>query len=232
MTSPLLEPLALQSIVKRDRRIFPYDDFSRQVEENTEKTNTMARPEPDRLQQLEKMLAEKHDRQAIVERDAYDKAYAAGEKAGLTLGRKRAEQTLEKILHIQNEAALQFDNIQHLLCEASVDIGAAIAAWLIGEITTEEKGRLLAVARKAAQSLPEVQDTIMSVHPDDLEQIKRLLEKSESDIPLRPDISVKPNSIRIFNKEQDVLVDPLVSIAEAVRNIKAELLSNDNTDHA
>jgi len=148
------------------------------------------------------------------------------------LGVNGAEQTLDKMLRIQNEAALQFNNIQHILCEASVDIGAAIAAWLIGEITTEEKGRLLAAAEKAAQALPEVQSVIMSVHPDDLAQIKRLLEKSESDIPLHSDVSVKPNSIRIFNKEQDILVDPLVSIAEAVRNIKAELLSNDNADHA
>jgi len=89
MTTPLLEPLALQAIDRKDRRIFPYDDFSRQVEDNTQQINTVAKPEPDRMQQLEKMLAEKHDSQAAIERDAYDKAYAAGEKAGLALGRKR-----------------------------------------------------------------------------------------------------------------------------------------------
>ncbi|MES0371706.1 MAG: hypothetical protein ABUK11_05450, partial [Mariprofundaceae bacterium] len=53
---------------------------------------TAAGAEVQRMDQLEKMLQEAQGRTETVEREAYDKAYNAGEKAGLVLGGKRAEQ--------------------------------------------------------------------------------------------------------------------------------------------
>jgi len=219
MTTNSLDPLPLKDLPGVKSSPFPYGAFSR-AEQEVE--------EPDRLRQLEQMLSENQERTARIERETYDKAYAAGEKAGLALGQKRAEQILIQMQKILEESKSQFDEIRDVMCEAIVDISGAISKWLIGEITTNDRKRLLEMAEKAVHALPEMSSMKMAVHPDDFAQFEKLLAESKSNMPLLADANVAPNCLRIFNKTQDILIDPASSITEAVAFLKAELLSEDS----
>ena len=90
--------------------------------------------EVQRMDQLEKMLQDAQGRAEVVEREAYDKAYAAGEKAGLALGEKRAEQIVEAmeecLKRAENEAAL----MRQSCVDAVVDISQLVVEQLVGEL--------------------------------------------------------------------------------------------------
>ncbi len=210
-----LNPLHLKPIQKTKSSLpFPYSEFTRQKPE---------KKEPDRLRQLEQMLSGNQERAVEKEREAYDKAYAAGEKAGLALGNKRAEQILDQMQQILDAAKSQLDEIRRSACESIMDISGAVSTWLIGEITEDERGRLLEMAKKTANELPEMSDMKIAVHPDVFVQVEKLLDGSDFQHPMIADSRVKPECIRIFNKTQDVLIDPATSVAEGIAYIKAGL---------
>ena len=230
MSERALEPLPLKLLgedyTPGGKRSFPFHNFGPVPQQ------VIPEPEPqqvqaNRLEQLERMLAEKHAFDESKEREAYDKAYMAGEKAGLALGQKRAEQILEKMQLLQDQAVQQIDEIRAGMCEAVLDISAALAEWVVGEMTADERGRLLAMAERAARSLPDVGGMTMLVHPADFAQFEKLLTDSDFRPALRTDGSIRPGSVRIANEEQDILIDPTASIAEAVARLRKELLCGD-----
>ena len=225
-----LDPLDLKLVAApeaKEKMPFPYGDFAPRQPESAASTS----PKPtvtSRLVQLEEMLAEKHSFDANLERESYDKAYLSGEKAGLDLGQKRAEQILEKMQHMQEQTQQQLDEIRNTMCEAVIDISGALAEWLVGEITAEDRARLLSMAEKAARSFPETDKMVMLVHQDDFSQFEKLLSESDFKPHLLTDNSVSPGCMRIASKVQDTLIDPNVAIAEALAKLKIDLLSGDS----
>lgn len=178
----------------------------------------------DRVHELERMLADTQGKAAAIEQAAYDKAYAAGEKAGMALGQKRAEQILERMQQMQHEAGQQFADIRHLAGETIVDMAAQLSAWLIGELTSEDHSRLLALAEKTAQGLPQPEEVQIAVSPEDYADFEKLMEDSEHAFPLIADEGVPAGKVRVFNRSRDVLVDPHAALADAVAGLKTELL--------
>ena len=228
MAERALEPLPLRRLsedfASEEGGTFPYRNFGPVPQQATPEPE-LQQVQASRLEQLEKMLAEKHAFDESKEREAYDKAYMAGEKAGLALGQKRAEQILEKMQLLQEQTSQQLDEIKAGMCEAVLDISVALAEWIVGEMTADERGRLLAMAERAARSLPDVGDMVMLVHPADFAQFEKLLADSDFHPALRTDGSIRPGSVRIANEEQDILIDPTASIAEAATRLRSELLS-------
>ena len=228
MGNNALTPLPLKDFFsEKENTPFPYRELGEHQPELQPKPQ-----ESDRLRQLEQMLSEKKEHSAEMERQAYDKAYAAGEKAGMALGRKRAEQILTQMQETLDASKSQLDDIHRTMCEAIIDISGGIAEWLIGEITDGERNRLLKMAKKTAHALPEMNNMTMAVHPDNFAHFAKLLAASESQPPLIADTNIALGCIRIFNKTQDTLIDPKVSIAEGIEYIKAELLSDDPMKNA
>jgi len=216
-----LEPLPTKELYREKNTVpFPYRELSRPVPQVQEK---------DRLRQLEQMLSEKQDHVAIVEREAYDKAYAIGEKSGMALGGKRAEQILVQMQQTLDESKNQLEAIQRTASEAIVEMSGVITEWIIGKITTDEQSRLYAMAEKAAHLLPEMEESKFAIHPDDFAQFKKLLTDSKNPTPLLSDPNMTPGSIRVFNKNQDMLVDPVAAVAKAITQLKLELHKENET---
>lgn len=179
-----------------------------------------------RVQELEQMLAESQGRAAEIEQEAYDKAYAAGEKAGMALGQKRAEQILERMQQLLQETEQQFADIRYAAGEAIIDMSAQLSAWLIGELTNEDRSRLVALAEKTAHGLSQPEGIKIAVSPQDYSDFEKLMEGSEHAFPLIAEEGVAAGMVRVFNKSQDVLVDPQTVLADAVAELKAELLKD------
>ena len=224
MLNHSLSPLDLKLISrKKEKSPFPYEDFPSQQSGGAHKKVSRA----SRLEQLEEMLAEKQSFDETLERESYDKAYLSGEKAGLALGQKRAEQILEKMQQMQEQTQHQLDEIKNTMSEAVIDISGMLAAWLVEDITTDDRARLLSLAEKAARSFPEIDNIVMVVHSDDFSQYEKLLSESDFKPHLLTDNSVQPGCMRIANKAQDLLIDPQASIAESLVQLKKDLLSGD-----
>lgn len=215
-----LEPLNLKTLPNDTQAVpFPFTQMS------VPKSGNVSGPS-DRVNELERMLADAQDRMAVLEREAYDKAYAAGEKAGMELGRKRAEQILAAMSEALESTSEQLNDIRSHASEAVIDIASALAEWLIGNLVDEDHARLLTMAEQMADTLPDSSEFKLAVHPDDLEKFQRLLDGNEHTKSILPDATIGSGSIRIFNKEQDILIDPHAVIADGVERVKKELLAN------
>jgi len=202
-----------------------------------------------RMQQLESMLKEVQGRAEIVEKEAYEKAYLAGEKAGLALGRKRGEQILESLQDTLQEAEANITNIQQGFAEAAIDVAKHIATSIVGDLISKDISRLLDIAQQAAAQLPDPKGLHIAVSPDDYATFNRLFESeselkgdlnnnsesSQNDIQpmpaLRRDTNVADGTCRIISSHQDILIDPLAAVTTCLNSVQVELLKPSSPSH-
>lgn len=175
------------------------------------------------MAQMERMLQEAQGRAESVEREAYDKAYAAGEKAGLALGEKRAEQILEAMQRSLKQAQSECLKMRQSCVDAVVDIAQSITEQLVGRLVDEDRQALLNAAKRAADLLPRTGELRLAVHPDDRASFERLLGEEEMNWRLHTDAHVEPGTCRIVSKDQDAMIDPVRAVADAVQQIRVTL---------
>lgn len=221
---PSIEPLPVKQEggAKKPPALYKQMGDEKSVEEVSEN---------DRLQQLEQMLLESQRRAEKMEKEAYDRAYMAGEKAGLALGKKRAELILAQMQKELDDLKDQVRVIRNAMVEAIVDISGTIAEWIVGEMTASDRERLLALAERAANAFPETDNLVLAVHPEDQEQFETVLRDSINSVPIVADARMERGCIRVFNKEKDVLIDPYAAVRKAVHFVKSELLSDCDDVH-
>lgn len=216
-----LQPLELKTLPHdAGQSAFPFTDLDPPIPEPIPST-------PDRVSELEQMLAEAQDRMAVLEREAYDKAYTAGEKAGMELGRKRAEQILDRMEAVLAEANRKLDGMYRGISESIVDVSGFLAEWLVGDIVEAERTRLLSMAERVSHTMPTDSKLGLAVHPDDLGKFEKILGDQGHAWSLLADAALAPGTVRLFTKDQDILLDPKAAIADAIDRMKKELLAPD-----
>jgi len=165
-----------------------------------------------RMRQLEAMLKEVQGRAEIVEKEAYDKAYLAGEKAGMALGKRRGEQILETLRESLKDSGASLEAIQQSFAEAAMDVAGFIAKQIIADAVQDNPVRLWDMAKQAAAQLPDTTALTIAVSPDDFFAFKRLLENSDSLTVLSSDPAIENGTCRIISSQQDILVDPVAAV--------------------
>ncbi len=179
--------------------------------------------EVQRMDQLEQMLKDAQGRAEIVEREAYDKAYVAGEKAGLALGEKRAEQIVEAMEECLKRAENESAAMRQSCVDAIVDISQLVVEQLVGELLDQQKETLFKAAKRAAEQLPEVASLKVAVSPDDLQTFERLMQEERPDWRLYADPSIAAGTCRLVSKHQDAFVNPIQAVADSIRHIRVAL---------
>jgi len=179
-----------------------------------------------RMQQLEQMLQEAQGRAEIVEKEAYDKAYLAGEKAGMALGRKRGEQILEALQTSLKGAESDIAAIRVSFADAAMDVARHIAEQIIGRSLAQSDDTLFEIARKAAAQLPDTSNLHIAVSASDYTSFKRMLDDDISTMALSSDASVIPGTCRIISANQDILIDPVAAVAGYLSQLQPLLLES------
>ncbi len=221
--SPLTYPEEQVHATKKSA--FPYGSFAvaHDAQEACENVN--------RMQQLEQMLEETQGRAEIIEKEAYDKAYLAGEKAGLALGQKRAEQILDTVKDALKEADNELAAIKQAFAEAAMDLGRHIAEQIIGGAIESNAASLFDMAQKAAAQLPETGGLNIAISPDDYSAFNRLLQESPTQHVLSSNASVKTGTCRIISARQDILIDPIAAVADYLVQLRPPLLGRNSHEH-
>jgi len=177
------------------------------------------------VNQLEQMLRDAQGRAESVEREAYDKAYAAGEKAGLALGKKRAEQIVESMEVSLRQVESESSHLRRNCVDAVVEIAQVVVEQLMGEVISNQKGAIFQAATRAAEQLPEISELKLAVHPDDYQTFERLVQDERPDWRLYIDANVAQGTCRLVSKHQDALIDPVRAVAESIQQIRIALHS-------
>jgi len=228
-----LLPLPTANVAKTStlRSELPYPELNqRQAQPQPELRKQWGEKKPenteqDRLKELEQMLNDAQSRAAIVEQEAYDKAYAAGEKAGLALGEKRAEQILESMTQVVAQAEQELQNLQHQSIEVIVELTDSITKRIVGDSPKDIASTLeKAVNRSFTKLNIGTQHKLMLVvHPNDLEMFERMKTLPEG-LNMRADDKIVQGSCKLLSSHQDTLIDPKAMIEKAVSLIRKQFL--------
>jgi len=206
-----------QNTPKHSSSIFPYTSIDEDPVAHSSINNN-------RMQQLENMLKEVQGRAEIVEKEAYDKAYLAGEKAGMVLGRKRGEQILESLQETLQEAESNLTTMQQSFAEAAIDVAQYLAEAIIGDVIQTDPAKLLAIAQQAASQLSENTGLRIAVSPDDFASFQRLLEDEATLQSLHREANVASGTCRIISSQQDILIDPAAAVRTHLKTLRPTLL--------
>lgn len=185
--------------------------------------------EEERMRELEKMLNEAQSRTAVIEQEAYDKAYAAGERAGLALGEKRAEQALALLQTIVEYAEEELENFKHESMNAVLDISKAIVEHTFGAYDENMAGVLEKAVTQALHAFALDQDAALTlaVHPNDLELFERMT-SMPAQYKIKANKDITQGTCRLITAGQDALVDPKQILQKAVDQLRESLLVADD----
>lgn len=209
------EPIESES---RKRAPFPF------VRETDQQPVAKAQDqEQSRMQQLESMLEEARSRAEIIEREAYDKAYLAGEKAGLQLGKKRGEQILASMEQILQQAEKELGLLREHLADTVFDLTAHICQQLIGIRLEQNPEPLFEALERAIRQLPQNTPLQIMLAAEEMEAFQKLLDQSLLDARLVADAGMQRGTCRIVTSEQDILVDPVAAVQQYLERIRQNL---------
>jgi len=184
-----------------------------------------------RVMQLEKMLQEAKAHAEQQENDAYNTAYANGEKAGIALAKERADATIDQFDQMLEQAQQQMLHIQRATADAVIDIAQMITESLIGEINGNQREWLVNAAAKVADMLPGSNTALqLAVNPEDLADIKRIMADEQREWQVVADPTLNSGCCRLVSEQQDAFIDPLHAVAELVRTIRPELQASIHAD--
>ncbi len=185
---------------------------------------TPADDEKQRMAELEKMLDEAQSRAAMIEQEAYDKAYAAGEKSGLALGEKRAEQIVQGLQEVLHHAELELQALQQQSVDAVLDICEAVLTHVMASHDQGLWQAMQTLVREASLQLGQhahVPLTLL-VHPQDLAMFEKM-EGIMDTLPIQTQADVQQGTCRLVSAEQDVLIDPKNMVRQSLAHIKTRL---------
>ncbi len=209
------------SISSQPTGTFPYAPIGTEHKQNDQSAAGGAH----RMQQLEAMLKEVQGRAEIIEKEAYDKAYLAGEKAGMALGKRRGEQILDSLQESLNDTGAALAAIEQSFADAAMDVAGFIAKQIIAETMQDNQAKLWDIAKQAAAQLPDAASLTIAVSPDDFFAFKRLLEDSDALAVLSSDPAVQNGTCRIISSQQDILVDPVAAVDSWLNTLGPALLT-------
>ncbi len=211
----------------------PFPELASRVMERPQ-TMPMAQigvsPEERRVQELEHMLQEAQGRAEVMEREAYDKAYAAGEKAGMALGQKRAEQSLEKLEKMMVQAEQQLADLEHQCTHIILGLAQAVMTHVLGDEKERWHTLLLSAVERAALQFPNMQELTLQIHPDDMQAFENVVRsESMNQWRLQSEPSVTIGTCRLMSTQQDIHIDPYQAIADVVSQFQKNLVKQEDT---
>ncbi len=104
-----------------------------------------------------------------IERDAFAKGYAAGERAGAEAGSTRAEAMLRRLAQTIEELGTLRTSMVHQTERQMVQLAVAVARRVVGREIALDADLVVAMARVALDRLGEGTPAVVRLHPEDLE---------------------------------------------------------------
>lgn len=136
--------------------------------------------------------AEQQAQLAALERDAFTKGYAQGERAGLEAGGKRAEAMLRRLAQTLEELSGLRDNMVRQTERELVQLSVAIARRVLQREITVDPELTAALAHIALERLGGASPATVRLHPDDYAIVMsgQVTPLSGRQVEIRPDPAV------------------------------------------
>ncbi len=165
--------------------------------------------------------------QATIERDAFAKGFAKGERAGLEAASKRGEAMLRRLTETLEELATVRAQMIHRTEQQMVQLAIAIATRVVQREVTLDRDLLVAMARVALDRLGDTASITVRLNPDDFEitGAARLAQLTGSHVQVVADARISRGGCRVESDlgVMDVGIEAQLSeIARALLGDQAE----------
>jgi flagellar assembly protein FliH len=115
----------------------------------------------------EKALKQTREKALFIEKEAFEKGYAQGEKDGLELGKRRIETTAQQLLHVLREIAGQRDGLYRAFEKEMLQLTFSIARKVIHHEVMMREEIISGVLREAFRQVADRRKVTVHVHPID-----------------------------------------------------------------
>lgn len=157
-----------------------------------------------------------------IEKDAYERGFDVGEKAGFAMGEEKAKILIEKLASIIKELTMLKENtikeLEQQIIEAVVSIARKI---ILGELSTNPK-QIVAMTKEALMKLERIGQITIKINPFLYEifmKNKPEILTIHSDVVFDVDPAVSQYGTVVIGPTEEVIVD----IDEQIRNLIKEM---------
>jgi flagellar assembly protein FliH len=180
---------------------------------------TAAAPPPPAL-----TAAEQESHLAALERDAFMKGYAQGERAGTEAGARRADAMLRRVAHTLDELTELRRVIVASTEQQMVRLALAVARRIVGRELTQDPELVAAMAHVALQRLGEAVPATIKLNPEDYTVVvaQRATPWSSTQVRVVPDPAVVRGGCLVESEVGTVDASPDAQLAELSRALLLE----------
>lgn len=173
-------------------------------------SETLADFDINQFVELKREIDEKIENLAVLERDAYEKGYLAGEKTGYEIGIKKAETVIEQL----NKLISELEEIKEKwILENSkkiIALSIAIAKKIIEKEVAESPETFITIINNAIKKIEKQEKLKLTINPTMVETINRFkkeLLESCSKIVINIDPHVSKNFVKIESEKEEVIIN-------------------------
>jgi len=176
-----------------------------------------------RAGELERMMTELQDKAAVAEREAYNKAYQMGEKAGLELGKRRAEKILSELQELVEMFRANVNETCQQVDQQVISLANMVSRKLLGS-SIREGGEMEALVRRAIEASEfKLAESRLVLHPEDVERIRLMLQEESIPLECTTDSTIEPGSARLHSQDGMVLIDINRAIEQCFDHIRTKV---------
>jgi flagellar assembly protein FliH len=159
---------------------------------------------------------------AAIERDAFAKGYAQGERAGTEAAATRGDAMLRRLAQTIEELAALRSEMIHRTERQAVQLVLAIAERIVQREVRLDRGLLLGMARVALDRLGEYGMATIRLHPDDYQAIGATASLDDAPVKVIADPSVSRGGCYVQSDFGFMDVSPESQFRELARALLSE----------
>ncbi len=159
-----------------------------------------------------------------MEREAYEKGFEEGEKAGFAMGEEKSRVLLEKLEKVLRELSAFREKLIGELEPQVVELAVAIARRIIVRELTLEPGTILEITKDSLMKIERTGQIIIKVHPslfDLFTKHRPALLSVHPDILFDVDPSVSAHGTVVVGPSEEVVISP----EEQTKNLLEDMVA-------
>ena len=160
-----------------------------------------------------------------IEREAYEKGFEAGEKAGFAMGEKKAMVLIERIDNLLNELLVIKNKILKEIEPQIIELAIEIAKKIIMKELSIDREIIINIIREAITKIQRTGMITIKINPSLNEMLNKYREdfiNMHPDITFEVDPSCSSHGVVVISSSQEVITD----IDIQIKNLIEEMVKN------
>lgn len=175
-----------------------------------------------RIDRAQEELLQMRQRSEAIERDAYEKGFESGERAGVEMGQRKAAVLIGRLEQMIAEFTAFREDLMKGLEPQLIELGGAIAERILAEELKLRPEAIINIVKEALKKIEKSGTVLIKINPSLNElfiKMKPELLEMHPDVVFEVDASIPPTGPLVIGQKEEVPTE----IGSQVANIVEEL---------